>query len=103
MRPSTSYATALPTLGTPARLALTTLLPVDFPSSSDYMEKARRDGDVLPDTEKVIVYLVPVINVQKDYTESCEKTATADDAAKYIGESKPVGGEYAVLQEWIKK
>jgi molybdate transport system substrate-binding protein len=36
-----------------------------FPGSSDYMEKAKRDGDVFPETEKVIVYLVPAINVQK--------------------------------------
>jgi len=36
-----------------------------FPGSSDYMEKAKRDGDVFADTEKVIVYLVPAINVQK--------------------------------------
>ncbi len=206
-----------------------------FPGSSDYMEKAKRDGDVLLDTEKVIVYLVPAINVQKgnphnirtlkdltkpglkvaianpegvcvgayaveiiekeftpeekaafrrnlvNYTESCEKTATAislkmadavigwsvfehwdaariqtvplpkeqiprigyipvaiskftkdraaaqrfidfltgpegraiyarhhyfataEDAAKWIGETKPVGGEYEVPKEWIKK
>jgi molybdate transport system substrate-binding protein len=36
-----------------------------FPGSSDYMEKAKRDGDVLADSEKVIVYLVPAINVTK--------------------------------------
>ncbi len=36
-----------------------------LPGSSDYMEKAKRDGDVFADTEKVIVYLVPAINVQK--------------------------------------
>lgn len=36
-----------------------------FPGSSDYMEKAKRDGDMLTDTEKIIVYLVPAINVQK--------------------------------------
>jgi len=36
-----------------------------FPGSSDYMEKAKRDGDVLVDTETVLVYLVPAINVQK--------------------------------------
>jgi molybdate transport system substrate-binding protein len=36
-----------------------------FPGSSDYMEIAKRDGDVLPETEKVIVYVVPAINVQK--------------------------------------
>ncbi|MEX1119557.1 MAG: molybdate ABC transporter substrate-binding protein [Terrimicrobiaceae bacterium] len=206
-----------------------------FPGSSDYMEKAKRDGDVFPDTEKVIVYLVPAINVQKgnprgiralkdltrpglkvaianpegvcvgayaveilekeftddemtafrknliNYTESCEKTATAislkmadavigwsvfehwdpqrietislhkdeiprmgyipiaistfsknraaaqsfidfltgpegqavyarhqyfataAEASAYIGEEKPVGGEYAVPADWIKK
>lgn len=206
-----------------------------FPGSSDYMEKAKRDGDIFADTEKVIVYLVSAINVQKgnpknirslkdltrpgikvaianpetvcvgayaveiiekqftpaekeafrknliNYTESCEKTATAislkmadavigwrvfedwdtarietvrlpteqiprigyipiaiskftkdraaaqafidfltgpegqavyakykyfataDAAAKWIGEKKPVGGEYAVPAEWIKK
>lgn len=206
-----------------------------FPGSSDYMEKAKRDGDVFADTEKVIVYLVPAINVQKgnphairalrdltrpgvrvaianpegvcvgayaveiiethftpdekaafrrnliNYTESCEKTAaaislrmadavigwsvfehwdperietvrlpseqvprigylpvaisrftkdrqaaqafidflagpegravfakhryfsTVDDAADWIGEKRPVGGEYRVPQEWIRK
>ncbi|HEV58169.1 MAG TPA: molybdate ABC transporter substrate-binding protein [Phycisphaerales bacterium] len=36
-----------------------------FPGSSDYMEIAKREGDVLPETEKVIVYAVPAINVQK--------------------------------------
>jgi molybdate transport system substrate-binding protein len=36
-----------------------------FPGSSDYMEKAKREGDVFADSEKVIVYLVPSINVVK--------------------------------------
>jgi molybdate transport system substrate-binding protein len=36
-----------------------------FPGSSDYMEKAKRDGDVFADSEKVIVYLAPSINVVK--------------------------------------
>jgi molybdate transport system substrate-binding protein len=36
-----------------------------FPGSSDYMEKAKRDGDVFADSEKIIVYLVPAINVVK--------------------------------------
>jgi len=36
-----------------------------FPGSSDYMEKAKRNGDVFGDSEKIIVYLVPGINVQK--------------------------------------
>jgi molybdate transport system substrate-binding protein len=206
-----------------------------FPGSSDYMEKAKRDGDVLADSERVIVYLVSAINVQRgnphgirtledltrpglrvaianpegvcvgayaveiiekeltagekaafrrnlvNYTESCEKTATAislkmadavigwsvfehwdparietvalpkeqiarigyipvaisrfardraaaqafidfltgpegraifarhhyfasaEDAAAWLGETKPVGGEYAVPGEWLQK
>jgi molybdate transport system substrate-binding protein len=36
-----------------------------FPGSSDYMEKAKREGDVFTDSEKVIVYLVSAINVTK--------------------------------------
>jgi len=36
-----------------------------FPGSSDYMEKAKREGDVFSETEKAVVYLVPTINVQK--------------------------------------
>lgn len=206
-----------------------------FPGSSDYMELAKKKQVVFPETEKIIVYLVPAINVQKgnpkkvktlkdltrpdirvaianpegvcvgayaveiiesvftpdkkqafrknliNYTESCEKTATAislkaadavigwrvfqywdperidtiqldksqvirvgyipvavakfttnsplarqfidfllseegkkifrnyhyfmsaDEAVAYIGEQKPVGGEYVVPQDWIKK
>lgn len=208
---------------------------VYFPGSSDYMEKARRGGDVFPESERIIVYLVSAINVQRgnphgvrtlkdltrpglkvaianpegvcvgayaveilereftpeekasfrrnliNYTESCEKTATAislkmadavigwsvfehwdperietvpldkaqiarigyipiavskftddrakaqafidfltgpegravfakhhyfataEDAAAWIGETKPVGGEYAVPGDWIRK
>ncbi len=36
-----------------------------FPGSSDYMELAKREGYVLPETEKIIVYVVPAISVQK--------------------------------------
>ena len=36
-----------------------------FPGSSDFMEKAKRKGVVLPDTEKIVVYLISAINVQK--------------------------------------
>lgn len=206
-----------------------------FPGSSDYMEKAKRDGDVFSDSEKIVAYLAPAINVQKgnphrirsladltkpglkvaianpesvcvgayaveiiemqftpdqkaafqrnliNYTESCEKTATAislnmadavlgwsvfqdwdparietiplpheqiprigylpvaistytrdraaaqrfidfltspegraifarhhyfasaEDAAAWIGAEKPVGGEYALPEDWVKK
>lgn len=36
-----------------------------FPGSSDYMEIAKRDGIVFPETEQRVVYLVNAINVQK--------------------------------------
>lgn len=36
-----------------------------FPGSSDFMEEAKREGLVLPETEQRVVYLVPAINVQK--------------------------------------
>jgi molybdate transport system substrate-binding protein len=48
-----------------AQMKLTKQGDIYFPGSSDYMELAKRDGDVLPETEKRIVYLVPAINVQK--------------------------------------
>ncbi|MGB9617221.1 MAG: molybdate ABC transporter substrate-binding protein, partial [Desulfomonilaceae bacterium] len=36
-----------------------------FPGSSDFMELAKRRDAVIHETEKIIVYLVPAINVQK--------------------------------------
>lgn len=48
-----------------SQMKLTRQGDIYIPGSSDYMEKARRDGDVFADTERVIVYLVPAINVQK--------------------------------------
>jgi molybdate transport system substrate-binding protein len=218
-----------------SQMILTKQGDIYFPGSSDYMEIAKKKGVIFPETEKIVVYLVPAINVQKgnpkniqslkdltkpnikvaianpegvcigayaieiiekhfnqeeknafkknliNYTESCEKTATAislkmvdavigwrvfehwdpkrietiplkkeeiirigyipiaiskftknkliaqkfidfvlseegknifrkyqyfmapDEAFAWIGEKKPIGGEYVVPQEWIKK
>jgi len=36
-----------------------------FPGSSDFMEVAKREGLAYPESEKIVVYLVPAINVQK--------------------------------------
>ncbi len=36
-----------------------------FPGSSDFMEIVKREGLVYPETEKIMVYLIPAINVQK--------------------------------------
>lgn len=38
---------------------------VYFPGSSDYMELAKSKGVVFPETERLVVYLVPAIVVQK--------------------------------------
>lgn len=218
-----------------SQMALAKQGDVYFPGSSDFMEIAKKKGYVYPETEKIAVYLVSAINVQKgnpheiktlqdltkpglrvaianpegvcvgtyaveiieknftpkekeafrknllNYTESCEKTATAvslktvdavigwrvfqhwdperietvplkpseivrigyiplavstftqnrklaedfidfvlsdegkavfakynyfkspEEASEWIGEKKPVGGEYIVPDEWIKK
>jgi len=38
---------------------------VYFPGSSDFMEKAKRDGLVFPATEKIVAYLIPAITARK--------------------------------------
>lgn len=38
---------------------------VYFPGSSDFMEMAKKAGTVFSETEKIVVYLVPAINVQR--------------------------------------
>jgi len=36
-----------------------------FPGSSDFMEKAKKEKLVFPETERIVAYLVPAINVQR--------------------------------------
>jgi len=36
-----------------------------FPGSSDFMERAKEERLVLPETERVVAFLIPAINVQK--------------------------------------
>ncbi len=48
-----------------SQLKLTRRGDLYFPGSSDYMELAKREGIVFPETEAKIVYLVPAINVQQ--------------------------------------
>ena len=66
-----------------------------FPGSSDYMEKAKKDGDVVASTEARIAYLVPAINVQKgnpknilalsDLTKPGVKVAIANPESVCVG------------------
>jgi len=68
---------------------------VFFPGSSDYMEKAKRDSAVLPETERKVVYLVSAINVQKgnplgiksltDLTRSGVRVAIANPQTVCVG------------------
>ncbi|MDP2359802.1 MAG: substrate-binding domain-containing protein [bacterium] len=48
-----------------AQMRLTGRGDLYLPGSSDYMELAKRQGLVRPETERPVVYLVPAINVRK--------------------------------------
>jgi len=48
-----------------SQMKLTGRGDVYFPGSSDFMEKAKEENLVLPDSERIVVYLIPAINVQK--------------------------------------
>ncbi len=48
-----------------SQMMLARMGDVYFPGSSDFMEKAKREKLVFPETERIITYLVPAINVQK--------------------------------------
>jgi molybdate transport system substrate-binding protein len=48
-----------------SQMKLTGRGDIYFPGSSDFMEKAKKDDIVLPDSERLVVYLIPAINVQK--------------------------------------
>jgi molybdate transport system substrate-binding protein len=70
-----------------------------FPGSSDYMEKAKREGVVYPDTEKVIVYLVPSINVVKGNPHGIKTLQDLTKPGLRVAIANPEGvclGVYAV-------
>ena len=70
-----------------------------FPGSSDYMEKAKREGLVFPDTERIIVYLVPAINVQKGNPKHIHSLQDLTRPGLRVAIANPEGvcvGAYAV-------
>jgi molybdate transport system substrate-binding protein len=72
---------------------------VYFPGSSDYMEKAKRTGHVFPDTERVVVYLVSAINVQKDNPRNIRTLSDLTRPGIRVAIANPDGvcvGAYAV-------
>jgi len=66
-----------------------------FPGSSDFMEMAKKEGLVFPESEKIIVYLIPAINVQrgnpkeihslKDLTKDGVRVAIANPEMVCVG------------------
>ncbi len=70
-----------------------------FPGSSDYMETAKAKGIVYPETEKIICYLIPAINVKKGNPENilCLQDLLRNDIKVAIANPEGVcSGIYAV-------
>ncbi len=70
-----------------------------LPGSSDYMEKAKREGLVRPETERVLVYLVPAINVQPGNPRGIHRLADLARPGLKVAIANPEGvcvGAYAV-------
>lgn len=78
-----------------SQLKLTRRGDVYFPGSSDYMELAKRNGLIFPETETRVVYLIPAINVQqgnpkkiqglKDLTRPGVRVAIANPESVCVG------------------
>jgi molybdate transport system substrate-binding protein len=70
-----------------------------FPGSSDFMEVAKREGLLYTESEKIVVYLVPAINVQKGNPKGIHflKDLTKDGTRVAIANPEVVCvGAYAV-------
>jgi len=70
-----------------------------FPASPDFMEKAKKKKIVLPETEKKIAYLIPVINVQKGNPKGIKTLADLEKPGIRIAVGNPQSvciGLYAV-------
>lgn len=70
-----------------------------FPGSSDYMKMAKADGEVLPETERTVVYLVPAINVQAGNPRQIRGLADLTRPGLRVAIANPEGvcvGAYAV-------
>ncbi len=60
-----------------------------FPGSSDFMELAKREKLVVPDTEKLVVYLLPAINVPADNPKKIEKLEDLGKPGVRVGIARP--------------
>jgi molybdate transport system substrate-binding protein len=70
-----------------------------FPGSPDYMKRAKDDGIVVPETERIVAYLIPAINVQRGNPKNIKglKDLSRSDVRVAIGNPHHVCvGLYAV-------
>jgi molybdate transport system substrate-binding protein len=82
-----------------SQMSLTKQGDLYFPGSSDYMELAKRKGYVYADTEQIIVYLVPAINVQKGNPHKIRELKDLTRPKLRVAIANPEGvcvGSYAV-------
>ena len=78
-----------------SQMKLTKKGDIYFPGSSDFMEMAKKEGLVFPESEKIIVYLIPATNVQrgnpkeihslKDLTKDGVRVAIANPEMVCVG------------------
>ena len=71
-----------------------------FPGSSDFMELAKREKLVVSETEKIVVYLIPAINVPADNPKKIEKLEDLAKPGVRVGIARPdtvCVGLYAVM------
>jgi len=71
-----------------------------FPGSSDFMELAKREKLVVPETEKIVVYLIPAINVPADNPKKIERLEDLGKPGVRVGIARPdtvCVGLYAVM------
>ncbi|HUT36598.1 MAG TPA: molybdate ABC transporter substrate-binding protein [Planctomycetota bacterium] len=60
-----------------------------FPGSSDFMELAKREKLVVPETEKLVVYLLPAINVPADNPKKIERLEDLGKPGVRVGIARP--------------
>jgi len=82
-----------------SQMALAKKGDIYFPGSSDYMEIAKKRGNVFPESEKYVVYLVPAINVQKGNPKGIKSLQDLVNPGLRVAIANPEGvcvGLYAV-------
>ncbi|HPQ08786.1 MAG TPA: molybdate ABC transporter substrate-binding protein [Bacteroidia bacterium] len=82
-----------------SQMKLTGKGDIYFPGSSDYMEIAKREKLVFPETEKKVVYLVNAINVQKGNPKNIKSLKDLCKPGIKVAIANPEGvcvGAYAV-------